>query len=140
MAKRKLVANDIKGILKVLRSDDVDDILSLSRRRELSNAAEQLDAHTRDYVQYGRRHTDAVFESLNEVVGGLIGVLKDKNDEAKAAEPSQQPVASASAAPVTTPVFSDIASTMARLEARLNTMAAEVGGLISHVEAARSRP
>ena len=56
MAKRQLVATDIKGILKVLQSDDIDDILSLSRRRELSNAAEQLDEHTRAYVQYGRRY------------------------------------------------------------------------------------
>ena len=43
-----------------LKSDDVDDILSLSRRRELSDAAEQLDKHTRDYVQYGRRHAHVV--------------------------------------------------------------------------------
>ena len=122
MAKRQLVAKDVKSIITTLKSDDVDDTLSLARRRELSDAAEQLEAHTRDYVQHGRRYADAVFESLNDVVGGLIMVLKDRNDEAKAAEPSQQPVASASAAPVTTPVFSDIASTMARLEARLNTI------------------
>ena len=140
MTKRKIVANDIQGIITTLKGDEIDDILALSRRRELTHAAEQLDEHTRDYVQYGRRYADAVFESLNEVVGGLIGVLKDKNDEAKAAEPSQQPVASASAAPVTTPVFSDIASTMARLEARLNTMAAEVAGLIHHMEESKSRP
>ena len=140
MAKRQLVAKDIKGILKVLQSDDIDDILSLSRRRELSNAAEQLDAHTRDYVQYGRRHTDAVFESLNEVVGGLIGVLKDKNDEAKVVEPSQQPVAPASAAPVSTPGLSGIAATMARLEQRLNKTAAEVADLIRHVDESKLRP
>ena len=59
-AKRKLVANDIQGIITTLKSDDVDDILSLSRRRELSDAAEQLDKHTRDYVQYGRRHAHVV--------------------------------------------------------------------------------
>jgi hypothetical protein len=138
MAKRKIVANDIQSIITTLKSDDVDDILSLSRRRELANAAEQLDEHTRAYVQYGRRHADAVFESLNEVVGGLVGVLKDMNDEAKAAE-SPQPVAPASAAPVTTPVFSDVAATMARLEQRLHAMAKEVAGLISHVEESRSR-
>ena len=140
MAKRKLVAKDIKGILKVLQSDDIDDIVSLSRRRELSNAAEQLDAHTRDYVQYGRRHTDAVFESLNEVVGGLIGVLQDMNDEAKVVEPSQQPFASVCAAPMSTPGLPDVASAMLRLEQRLNKTAAEVADLIVHVEASKSRP
>ena len=139
MAKRKLVSNDIQGILKTLQSDEVDDILSLSRRRELTNAAEQLDQHTRDYVQYGRRHTDAVFESLSDVVAGLVGVLSDHNNEAKAAAP-QKDVAPASVAPETTPVFSDLASTMARLEQRLHAMAAEVADLIGHVEAARSRP
>ena len=139
MAKRQLVATDIKGILKVLQSDDVDDILSLSRRRELTNAAEQLDEHTRDYVQYGRRHADKVFESLSGVVAGLVGVLSDHDNEAKAAAP-QKDVAPASAAPVTTPVFSDVAATMARLEARLNTMATEVAGLIRHVEESKSQP
>ena len=42
MAKRQLVANDIQGIITTLKDDDVDDLLSLTRRRELSNAAEQL--------------------------------------------------------------------------------------------------
>ena len=133
MAKRKLVSNDIQGILKTLQSDEVDDILSLSRRRELTNAAEQLDQHTRDYVQYGRRHTDAVFESLNEVVGGLVGVLKDMNDETKAVKPSPQPVAPVSAAPeqVRPNDFpGQIAATLARLEERLTTTASEIGALI----------
>ena len=139
MAKRKIVANDIQSIITTLKSDDVDDILSLTRRRELTNAAEQLDEHTRDYVQYGRRHADKVFESLSGVVAGLVGVLSDHDNEAKAAAP-QKDVAPASAAPVTTPVFSDVAATMARLEARLNTMATEVAGLIRHVEESKSQP
>ena len=138
MAKRKIVANDIQSIITTLKSDDVDDILSLTRRRELTNAAEQLDEHTRDYVQYGRRHADKVFESLSGVVAGLVGVLSDHDNEAKAAAP-QKDVAPASAAPVTTPVFSDVAATMARLEQRLNAMATEVAGLIRHVEESKSR-
>ena len=139
MARRKLVANDIQGILNTLQSEEVDDILSLTRRRELTNAAEQLDEHTREYVQYGRRHADKVFASLSGVVAGLVGVLSDHNNEAKAAAP-QKDVAPASAAPVTTPALPDIASTMARLEQRLNTMATEVAGLIRHVEESKSQP
>ena len=132
MAKRQLVATDIKGIITTLKSDDVDDILSLSRRRELTNAAEQLDEHTRDYVQYGRRHADKVFESLTGVVAGLVGVLSDHNNEAKAAAP-QKDVAPASAAPeqVRPNDFSgQIAATLARLEERLTTTASEIGALI----------
>ena len=139
LEKRILVQKDIQGIITTLKSDDVDDILSLSRRRELTSAAEQLDEHTRAYVQYGRRHADKVFESLSGVVAGLVGVLSDHNNEAKAAAP-QKDVAPASAAPESTPTLPDIASTMARLEARLNTMAAEVAGLIHHIEESKSRP
>ena len=71
----------------------------------------------------------------------MVGVLEDMNDEAEAAE-SPQPVAPVCAAPETVRAieFSDIASTMARLEQRLNTMAAEVGGLIHHMEESKSRP
>ncbi len=133
MAKRKIVANDIQGILKTLQSDEVDDILSLSRRRELTIAAEQLDEHTRAYVQYGRRHADKVFESLSGVVAGLVGVLSDHNNEAKAAAP-QKDVAPASAAPESTPTLPDIASTMARLEKGLAAAAAEVGSLIESLK------
>ena len=138
-ARRKLVADDIQGVIKTLRSDEIDDIVSLSRRRELSNAADQLDAHTRNYVTHGRRHADTVFESLNDVIGGLVGVLKDMNDEAKAAE-SPQPIAPMCVAPVSTSGLSDVAATMARLEQRLNKTAAEVADLIRHVEESKSRP
>ena len=132
MAKRKIVANDIQGILKTLQSDEVDDILSLSRRRELTSAAEQLDEHTRAYVQYGRRHADKVFKSLSGVVAGLVGVLSDRDNEAKAAAP-QKDVAPASAAPeqVRPNEFpGQIAETLARLEERLTATASEIGALI----------
>ena len=95
--------------------------------------ATALEEHSHNYVNYGRRCSYEVFESLNEVVAGLIGVLKDKNDEVKAAEPSPQPVAPASAAPeqVRPNDFpGQIAATLARLEERLTTTASEIGALI----------
>ena len=101
----------------------------------MTSAAEQLDEHTRAYVQYGRRHADKVFESLSGVVAGLVGVLSDHNNEAKAAAP-QKDVAPVRAAPepVRAIELSDIASTMARLEKGLAAAAAEVGSLIESLK------
>ena len=43
LEKRKLVANDIKTVVNRLRSDDIDDVLSLARRRELQGVAAALE-------------------------------------------------------------------------------------------------
>ena len=138
LEKRKLVANDIKTIVNRLRSDDIDDVLSLSRRRELQGVAAALEEQADDYVSYGRQYSYGVFESLNDVIGGLIGVLKDKNDEARAAEPSPQTVVApvcATPEPMRVTELPDrIAATMAQLEKGLAAAAAEVGSLIESLK------
>ncbi len=76
-------------------------------------------------------------------MAGLIGVLSDHSNAAKAVEPSPQPVAKqvrAAQESVRGIELSDVAAAMARLEQRLNATAAEVADLIRHMEDSKSRP
>ena len=135
-AKRKIIQHDVKNLIATLKSDAVDDSLTLSRRKELDAVAKQLEVNMHDYVHEGRRHTYAVFSSFNDLIAGAIGAVRDQlegNATIESPPPAPEPVGPA-------PGLSDVASTMARLEQRLHAMAAEVADLIGHVEAVRSRP
>ena len=134
-AKRKIIHHDVKNLITTLKSDAVDDSLTLSRRKELDAVAKQLDAHMTNYVRDGRRHTHAVFLSFSDLIAGAIGAVKDQleaNATIESPPPAPEPVSPAPALP-------DVASAMLRLEQRLNKTAAEVADLIRHVEESKSR-
>ena len=134
-AKRKIIQHDVKNLIATLKSDAVDDSLTLSRRKELDAVAKQLEVNMHDYVHEGRRHTYAVFSSFNDLIAGAIGAVRDQlegNATIESPPPAPEPVGPA-------PGLSDVASTMARLEQRLHAMAAEVADLIGHVEQSRAR-
>ena len=97
--------------------------------------AKELDSNMHNYVRDGRHHTYAVFSSFNDLIAGAIGAVKDQLEaNVKEESPPQAPE------PISqTPALPDIASTMLRLEQRLNKTAAEVADLIQQIEQTRQR-